>query len=52
MSSVCQAGFLHFCFVLGIIYGDRCDRKNTKSNLFIQVRPIFLVVELSNTVTL
>ena len=26
-------------FALGIIHGDRCDRKNTKINYFIQVNP-------------
>ena len=31
----------YFCFVLGNIYGDRCDRKTPKNNLFIQVRPLF-----------
>ena len=25
-------------FALGIIHGDRCDRKNTKNNYFIQVK--------------
>ena len=37
--------------MLGIIHGDRCDRKTPKNNLFIQVKPLFLVVEFSNTVT-
>ena len=37
-------------FALEIIHGDRCD-KNTKNNCFIQVKPLFLVVEVSNTVT-
>ena len=41
---------LYLCFVLGIIYGDRCDRKHPKQ-LFIQVKPLFFVVEFSNTVT-
>ena len=38
-------------FALGIIHGDRCDKKNTKNNYFIQVNPLFSVVEISNTVT-
>ena len=38
-------------FALGIIHDDRCDRKNTNNNCFIQVKPPFLVVEVSNTVT-
>ena len=38
-------------FALGIIHGDRCDRKNTKNNYFIHVNPLFLVAEISNTVT-
>ena len=37
-------------FALGIIHGDRCDRKNTKNNYSIQVTPLFSVVEISNTV--
>ena len=36
---------------LGIIRGDRCDRKTPKTIIFIQVNPLFLVVEISNTVT-
>ena len=38
-------------FALGIIHGDRCDRKNTKNNYFIQVNPLFSVVKISNNVT-
>ena len=38
-------------FALGVIHGDRCDRKNTKNNYFIQVNPLYLAVEISNTVT-
>ena len=42
----------YFCFALVIIHGDRCDRKTQKkNNYFIQVKPPFLVVEFSNTVT-
>ena len=40
----------YFCFALGIIHVDRCDRKTPKNNCFIQVNP-FLVVEFSNTAT-
>ena len=40
--------YLHFA--LGIIHGDRCDRKTPKT-FFIQVNPIFSVVEISYTVT-
>ena len=43
---------LYLRFALGIIHGDRCDRKNTKNNDFIQVNPLFLVVEISNSVTI
>ena len=28
-------------FALGIIHGDRCDRKTPKNNYFIQVNPLF-----------
>ena len=38
-------------FALGIIHGDRRDRKTPKNNYFIQVNPLFSVVENSNTVT-
>ena len=38
-------------FALGINHGDRCDRKSTQNNDFIQVKPLFLVAEFSNTVT-
>ena len=38
-------------FALGIINGDRCDRKTPQNNCFIQVNPLFWVVEISNTVT-
>ena len=38
-------------FALGIIHGDRCDRKTPKNNYSIQVNPLFSVVEISNTVT-
>ena len=41
----------YFCFALVIIHGDRCDRKTPKKNYFIQVKPPFMVVEFSNTVT-
>ena len=37
-------------FALGIIHGDRCDRKLQKQ-LFYSSKPLFLVVEISNTVT-
>ena len=37
-------------FALGIIHGDRCDSKHPK-NYFIQVNPLFMVVEISNNVT-
>ena len=32
-------------------HGDRCDKKHTKNNYFIQVKPLLLVVEFGNTVT-
>ena len=38
-------------FALGVIHGDSCDRKNNKNNYFIQVNPLFSVVEIRNTVT-
>ena len=37
-------------FALGIIHGDRCDRK-TLQKCFFQVKALFSVVEVSNTVT-
>ena len=43
---------LYLRFALGIIHGDRCDRKNTKNNDFIQVNPLFSVLEISNSVTI
>ena len=36
----------YYCFALGIIHGDRCDRKNTKNNYFIQVKPPFWSLNL------
>ena len=33
--------FFYLRFALGIIHGDRCDRKNTENNCFIQVKPPF-----------
>ena len=41
----------YLCFALGIIHGNHCDRKTPKNNYFIQVNPLFSVVEISNTVT-
>ena len=38
-------------FALGIIHGDRCDRKTPKRIVLFQVQPPFLVVEASNDVT-
>ena len=38
-------------FALGIIHGDRYERKTLKTIIFIQVNPPFSVVEISNTVT-
>ena len=35
-----------FAICLGIINGDRSDRKTIKSYNFIQVKPPFMVVEL------
>ena len=42
---------LYLRFALGIIHGDRCDRKTPKTIIFIQVNPLYSVVEISNTVT-
>ena len=38
-------------FTLCVIHGDRCDRKTPKNNDFIQVKPLCLAIEFSNTVT-
>ena len=38
-------------FVLGIIHGDRRDRKTPKYIIFFSSKAPFLVLELSNTVT-
>ena len=40
----------YFCFAIGIIHGDRCDRKTPKQ-LFYSSKTPFSVVEFSNTVT-
>ena len=37
-------------FALGLIHGDRCDRKTPKK-IFYSSNPPFLFVEISNTVT-
>ena len=37
-------------FTLGIIHGDRCDRKTPKTMIYSS-KTAFLVVEFSNTVT-
>ena len=44
-----QAEHLYFYlhFALDIILGDRWDKKNTKINFFIQIKPHLLVVEFS-----
>ena len=42
--------FFYLSFVLGIIHGDRCDRKTPKT--FFYLSKTHLVVEASNTVTL
>ena len=34
-----------------LYHGDRCDRKNTQNNCFIQVKSPFSVAEVSNAVT-
>ena len=50
----------YFCFKLGIIHGDRCDRKTPKTFFFIKVSVLlnsttekggFSVIEFSNTDT-
>ena len=46
-----NAYMFYSCFALSIIHGDHCDRKTPKNNYLIQVKPPFLVVEFSNTVT-
>ena len=40
----------YFHFVLDIILGDRCDKKTTKNNYFIQIKPHLLTVEFSKNV--
>ena len=48
----CNLNVYIFClrFALGIIHGDRCDRKHQKQ-LFYLNKPPFSVDEFSNTVT-
>ena len=42
--------FFYFCFALGIIHGDRCDRKTQKKWFYSSKTP-FSVDEFSNTAT-
>ena len=44
--------YFYFHFALDIILVDRCDRKNTKNNYFIQVKHRLFVVEFSKNVIL
>ena len=41
----------YFCFVLGIIHGDRGDRKTPKTKGLFKKKKPFSVIEFSNTVT-
>ena len=46
LTKVLNVYIFYMRFVLGIIHGDRCDRK-----YFIQVNPLFSVIEISYTFT-